>query len=137
MPKKVNTNNEATTASTMNATKIRDAMDLINRLLSEGHEVRIKPYYVHACTHIICDGVVIDSVDGAIIYPGYLNLTKAGTPARICALEDRGGFGAPHLKGVNSWRCCMTHIYNDHDRENCYNSDEGGEDRYLDASYEE
>lgn len=120
----------------MDATEIREAMGLINRLLSEGHEVRVKLYYVHACTHIICDGDVLDYVEGAIIYPGYLNLTKAGTPARICCLEDCGGFGDPHLKGVNSWRCCMTHTYNDHDRENWYDPDEGGEDRHLDASYE-
>ena len=121
----------------MNATEIRDAMGLINHLLSEEHEVRVKPDYSHACTHIRCDGDVIDSVEGAIIYPGYLNLTKAGTPARILCLEDCGGFGDPHLKGVNSWRCCMTHTYNDHDRENWGDPDEGGEDRYLDASYEE
>ena len=116
---------------------ISDAMALINHLLSEGHEVRLEENYVHACTHIICDGNVIDSVEGAIIYPGYLNITKAGTPARICSLEDCGGFWAPHLKGVNSWRCCMTDTYNEHDRENWYDHDEGGEDRYLDASYEE
>ena len=121
----------------MNTTEIRDVIDLINHLLSEGHEVRVNPSYVHACTSIICDGDAVDSVEGAIIYPGSLNLTKAGTPARICALEDCGGFGAPHLKGVNSWRCCMAYTYNDHDRENWYDPDEGGEDRYLDASFEE
>ena len=114
----------------------REAMGLINRLLCEGHEARIKTDYTNACTHIMCDGTVIASVAGAIIYPGYLNLTKAGTPARICCLEDCGGFGAPHLAGVNSWLCCMTHTYNDHDRENWYDPDEGGEDRHLDQSYE-
>ena len=121
----------------MNATEIRDVMGFINHLLSEGHEVRVKPYYVHACTHIICDGDVVDSVEGAIIYPGYLNLTKAGTPARICCLKDCGGFGAPHLKGINSWRCCMAHTYNDHDRENWFDIAEGSEDRYIDAYYED
>lgn len=129
MSKKVNTNKEAT--------EIRDAMDLINHLLSEWHEVRVDYKYAHGCTHILCDGGVIYTVERTIIYPGYLNLTKAGTPARICGFEDCGGFGNPHLKGVNSWRCCMTHTYNEHDRENWYDPDEGGEDRYLDASYEE
>lgn len=121
----------------MGTMETRRAMALINRLLSEGHEVRIKTCFEHACTHIICDGVVCDVIERAIIHPGYLNLTKAGTPARICCLEDCGGFGAPHMEGVNAWHCCMNHTYNEHDRENWDDTNEGGEDAYLDLMWEE
>lgn len=117
-------------------TDVREASGLINRLLHAGREVRIKVDYGSACTRILADGEIVAIFRRKIIYPGYLNLTKAGTPARICCLEDCGGFGAENLKGVNSWKCCMSHTYNDHDRENWYDPDEGGEDRHLDASYE-
>lgn len=118
-------------------TDARNALSLINRLLRAGREVRIKIDYDNACTRIFADDEIAAVLLRGIIYPGYLNLTKAGTPSRVICLEDCGGFGAPHLKGVNSWRCYMSHTYNDHDRENWYDPDEGNEDAGLDASYEE
>lgn len=115
---------------------IREPMELINRLLREGHEVRLKNDHSDMHTDILSDGEIVMRLERFMLYPGYLNLTKAGTPARICSLEDCGGFGREYIRDVESWRCCMSHTYNDYDRENWYDPDEGDEDRHLDASYE-
>lgn len=115
---------------------IREPMGLINRLLREGHEVRIKNDHSDMHTDILSDGEVVMRLERFMLYPGYLNLTKAGTPARICCLSDQGGFGREDIRDVESWRCMMSHTYNDHDRENWY-IDEHDEDAWLDQSYEE
>ena len=99
-------------------TDVRKVSDLINRLLHSGRAVRIEVSHSKACTRIVADGKIAAIFRRKIIYPGYLNLTKAGTPSRVLCLEDCGGFGDEHLKGVNSWRCCMSHTYNEHDNEN-------------------
>ena len=115
---------------------IREPMGLINRLLREGHEVRIKNDHSDMRTDILSDGEVVMRLERFMLYPGYLNLTKAGTPARICCLSDQGGFGREDIRDVESWRCEMSHTYNDHDRDN-WHIDEHDEDAWLDQSYEE
>ena len=99
-------------------TDVREASNFINRLLRAGREVRVEVSHRNACTRIFADGKIAAIFRHKIIYPGYLNLTKAGTPSRVLCLEDCGGFGDEHLKSVNSWRCCMSHTYNGHDNEN-------------------
>ena len=115
---------------------IREPMGLINRLLREGHEVRIKNDHSDMHTDILSDGEVVKRLERFMLYPGYLNLTKAGTPARVLCLRDQGGFGREDVRDVEAWRCEMSHTYNDHDRENWY-IDEHDEDAWLDQSYEE
>lgn len=115
---------------------ISEISGFINSLLNEGHEVRIKNDWNTYNTVIRSDGNVVAELSRIMLYPGYLNVTKAGTPSRIICLEDRGGFGREDIQDVETWLCCMSHTYNDHDRENWFNPDEGGEDRFLDQSYE-
>lgn len=115
---------------------IREPIGLINCLLHEGREVRIKNDYSDMHTDIISDGEVVMRLERFMLYPGYLNLTKAGTPARVCCLQDNGGFGREDVRDVEVWTCQMNHTYNDHDRENWYDPNEGGEDCHLDANIE-
>lgn len=117
-------------------TVIREPMGLINRLLCEGHEVRIQNDHSDMHTDILSDGEVVMTLKRFMLYPGYLNLTKAGTPSRVAHLSDCGGFGREDIRDVESWRCEMSDTYNDHDRENWY-TDEHDEDAWLDQSYEE
>ena len=116
---------------------IDQARRYINGLLSENSEVRLKQDYDHGCTIVICDGTAIATIDQTILYGGYLGLTAPGTPSRIMALEYTGTFGVPELHGILSYTCCMSHTYNDHDKVNWYDPDEGNEDAGLDASYED
>lgn len=116
---------------------IDQARHYINDLLSENSEVRLQQDYEHGCTSVICDGIAIATIDRVIIYGGYLGLTAPGTPSRVTALEYTGKFGAPQLQGILSYKCVMSDTYNDHDRVNWYDPDEGNEDAYLDASFED
>ncbi len=115
---------------------VHEALRLINSLLDEGHEVRIKLSWLLHKTHILKNGETVATLERTMLYPGYLNITKAGTPTRVLCVEDCGGFLAPGLEDVKAYQCCCSHRYNDYDRENWYDPDEGGEDRHLDQSYE-
>ena len=74
-----------------------------------------------------------------LLYPGYLHLCKPGTPARVIAIEDCGGFGAQHFQQAYAYRLCMNHTYNEHDED--YDDTplnyECNEDKYLDCSWED
>lgn len=81
----------------------------------------------------------IAALPHVLLYPGYLHLCKPGTPARVIAIEDCGGFGARHLAQAHAYRLCMNNRYNKHDED--YDADSQtdtiGEDSYLDLSWED
>lgn len=114
-----------------------EAMGLINRLLDAGHEVRIRTDWKNHGTIITSDDAVVETLERIILWPGYLNCTRAGTPARIDHLKKGGGFCREDLRDVEEWSPEMVNTYNEHDRENWYDEDEGGEDDWLDGSYEQ
>lgn len=78
----------------------------------------------------------IAALPHVLLYPGYLHLCKPGTPSRVIAIEDCGGFGARHMQQAHAYRLCMNHTYNEHD-DNADHSYERNEDAYLDCSWED
>lgn len=112
---------------------LKEFTGYINLHLSRAEEVRIKVDHLAGNTIVTVTDVDQDKqtlaiVERTIIYPGYLNLTKPGTPSRAIALEDCGGFGRPDLRDVQGYRVCMSHTYNEHDGPW---PEEGNEDYYL------
>ena len=83
----------------------------------------------------------IAALPRVLLYPGYLHLCKPGTPARVIAIEDCGGFGSSNMQQAHAYRLCMNHRYNAHDlndtSDDTATSYEGNEDRYLDCSWED
>lgn len=109
--------------------------ELVNGLLDDGREVRIKNDYDVIGTKVYADGVICATFLNIIIYPGYVNCTRAGTPARLTRFEDCGGFDNPRFMLAHAWRCCMSDEYNSYDGD--YKEGEGGEDAYLDLMWED
>ena len=81
----------------------------------------------------------IAALPHVLLYPGYLHLCKPGTPSRVIAIEDCGGFGSRNLQQAHAYRLCMNHRYNKHDEDydDTATNYEGNEDRYLDCSWED
>ena len=137
----------------MDDKQLQELMKTINRELDQGNLVRlVNDWNVPNGATIIQRIQPADSTSNAVqtieqiaalprvlLYPGYLHLCKPGTPARVIAIEDCGGFGAQHLQQAHAYRLCMSHRYNKHDED--YNdtdpSYEHNEDRYLDLSWED
>lgn len=134
--------------------QLQDLMHAINHELDQGNLVRLDniwdvPNGATIIYRIHPAGVLKNAVQTieqmtalphVLLYPGYLHLCKPGTPARVIAIEDCGGFGTQHLAQAHAYRLCMNHTYNKHD-EDCNDdadpSYEGNEDRYLDCSWED
>ena len=139
--------------------QLQELMKTINRELGQGNLVRLVndwnvPNGLTIIQRVIPTSKVAstDSTSNAVqtieqiaalphvlLYPGYLHLCKPGTPARVIAIEDCGGFGSPNMQQAHAYRLCMSHTYNKHDEDyddaNC--SYECNEDRYLDCSWED
>lgn len=132
--------------------QLQELMQTINRELDQGNLVRlVNDWNVPNGLTIVQRIRPADSTSNAaqtieqiaalphvLLYPGYLHLCKPGTPARVIAIEDCGGFGAQHLAQAHAYRLCMNHRYNKHDED--YDNEpsyEGNEDRYLDLSWED
>ena len=83
----------------------------------------------------------IAALPHVLLYPGYLHVCEPGTPSRVIAIEDCGGFGTRHLQQAHAYRLCMSHRYNAHDlvvtNNNATNNYECNEDAYLDCSWED
>ena len=135
--------------------QLQELMKTINRELGQGNLVRlVNNWDVPNGLTIVQRIRPADSTSNAVqtieqiaalphvlLYPGYLHLCKPGTPARVIAIEDCGGFGAQHLQQAHAYRLCMNHRYNEHDladtNNDATNSYEHNEDRYLDCSWED
>ena len=139
--------------------QLQELMKTINRELDQGNLVRlVNDWNVPNGATIIrrvipaSKGASADSTSNAaqtieqmaalphvLLYPGYLHLCKPGTPARVIAIEDCGGFGSRDLQQAHAYRLCMNHTYNEHDEDYDGASDsyEGNEDAYLDCSWED
>lgn len=130
--------------------QLQDLMQAINHELDQGNLVRlVNDWNVPNGLTIILRIRPADSTSNAaqtieqmaalphvLLYPGYLHMCKPGTPARVIAIEDCGGFGAQHLAQAHAYRLCMSHRYNKHDADT--SSDyERNEDAYLDCSWED
>lgn len=141
----------------------RELMKTINRELGQGNLVRLVNDWdvpngativqrVIPASRVASKGASADSTSNAVqtieqiaalphvlLYPGYLHLCKPGTPSRVIAIEDCGGFGAQHLQQAHAYRICMSHTYNKHDEDydDADTSYEGNEDAYLDPSWED
>ena len=137
----------------MNDRQLHELMKTINRELDQGNLVRlVNNWNVPNGLTIIQRIRPADSTSNAVqtieqiaalphvlLYPGYLHLCKPGTPSRVIAIEDCGGFGARHLQQAHAYRLCMSHRYNKHDEDydDATTSYEGNEDAYLDLSWED
>ena len=133
--------------------QLRELMKTINNELDQGNLVRlVNDWNVPNGLTIIQRIRPADSTSNAVqtieqiaalphvlLYPGYLHLCKPGTPSRVIAIEDCGGFGAQHLAQAHAYRLCMNHTYNEHDEDydNADHSYERNEDAYLDCSWED
>ena len=139
----------------MDDKQLRELMQTINSELDQGNLVRLaNDWNVPNGLTIIQRIRPTDSTANAaqtieqiaalphvLLYPGYLHLCKPGTPARVIAIEDCGGFGAQHLQQAHAYRLCMNHRYNAHDvddaSDDTTNNYEHNEDAYLDCSWED
>ena len=135
--------------------QLRELMHAINHELDQGNLVRlVNNWDVPNGLTIVQRIRPADSTSNAVqtieqiaalphvlLYPGYLHLCKPGTPARVIAIEDCGGFGERHLQQAHAYRLCMNHRYNAHDladaNNGAANNYEHNEDRYLDLSWED
>ena len=135
--------------------QLQELMKTINRELDQGNLVRlVNNWDVPNGLTIIQRIRPADSTSNAVqtieqiaalphvlLYPGYLHLCKPGTPARVIAIEDCGGFGARHMQQAHAYRLCMNHRYNAHDlddtSDDATTSYECNEDAYLDLSWED
>ena len=133
--------------------QLQELMKTINRELDQGNLVRlVNVWDVPNGLTIIQRIRPADSTSNAVqtieqiaalphvlLYPGYLHLCKPGTPSRVIAIEDCGGFGARHLQQAHAYRLCMSHRYNKHDDANndATSNCEHNEDQYLDLSWED
>ena len=138
----------------MDDKQLQELMKTINRELDQGNLVRlINDWNVPNGLTIIQRIRPADSTSNAVqtieqiaalphvlLYPGYLHLCKPGTPARVIAIEDCGGFDAQHLQQAHAYRLCLNHTYNAHDTDStddATTSYECNEDKYLDCSWED
>lgn len=87
-------------------------MRVINNALNSNTLVRIENDYKKAATRILVDGVIRVVLPRTILYPGYLNCTSIGTPARVVSLKSSGGFGKEGLEDVVSYSTEMSDRYN-------------------------
>ena len=132
--------------------QLQDLMHAINHELDQGNLVRLDndwdvPNGATIIYRICPAGVLKNAVQTieqmaalphVLLYPGYLHLCRPGTPSRVIAIEDCGGFGARHLQQAHAYRLCMNHRYNKHDVTNdATNNYECNEDSYLDCSWED
>ena len=143
-------------AGTVPTTKqLHELMQTINRELDQGNLVRlVNDWNVPNGLTIMQRIRPADSTSNAVqtieqiaalphvlLYPEYLHLCKPGTPSRVIAIEDCGGFGARHLQQAHAYRLCMNHRYNAHDLADANNDAtsnyEHSEDQYLDLSWED
>ena len=136
--------------------QLQELMKTINRELDQGNLVRlvnvwdvpngltiiqrIRPASKAASMGSTSNAVQtieqIAALPRVLLYPGYLHLCKPGTPSRVIAIEDCGGFGAQHMQQAHAYRLCMNHTYNKHDDDTDH-SYERDEDKYLDLSWED
>ena len=133
--------------------QLRELMKTINSELDQGNLVRlVNDWNVPNGATIIQRIRPADSTSNAaqtieqiaalprvLLYPGYLHLCKPGTPSRVIAIEDCGGFGSSNMQQAHAYRLCMNHTYNEHDEDYDANdlNYECNEDRYLDLSWED
>ena len=139
--------------------QLQELMKTINRELDQGNLVRLVNCWDVPNGLTIIQRVITASKDAStdstsnavqtieqiaalphvLLYPGYLHLCKPGTPARVIAIEDCGGFGSRDLQQAHAYRLCMNHTYNEHDEDydGASGSYEGNEDAYLDCSWED
>ena len=131
--------------------QLQELMKTINRELDQGNLVhlvnrwnvpngvtiiqRIRP--ANSTTKAVQTIEQIAALPHVLLYPGYLYLCKPGTPARVIAIMDCGGFGSPNMQQAHAYRLCMSHRYNTHDIsiDDLYH--EIDEDKYLDCSWED
>ena len=113
----------------MNDRQLQDLMKTINRELDQGNLVRlvnnwdvpngltiiqrIRP--ADSTSNEVQTIEQIAALPHVLLYPGYLHLCEPGTPARVIAIEDCGGFGERHLQQAHAYRLCMNHRGNTHD----------------------
>ena len=141
--------------------QLQELMKTINRELDQGNLVRLVnnwdvPNGATIIQRVIPSSkdVSADSTSNAVqtieqiaalphvlLYPGYLHLCKPGTPSRVIAIEDCGGFGSPNMQQAHAYRLCMNHRYNAHDLDDTSDDTslnyECNEDKYLDLSWED
>ena len=133
--------------------QLQELMQAINNELDQGNLVHLindwdTPNGLTIIQRIIPDANAAPTIEEmaalphVLLYPGYLHLCKPGTPSRVIAIEDCGGFGSRNLLQAHAYRLCMNHRYNQHDfppdgetdEANCYGFNE---DKYLDCSWED
>ncbi len=113
---------------------------VINTALEQGKQVRIENSFATKSTDIIINDPehkVTVTLKNIILYPGFVNCTRPGTPARITKIRDCGGFGAEGYENVKAYGINMSNDYNSHDM-----GDESepepyyGTDKYLEDGHE-
>ena len=115
---------------------MKDLLKLANKALAEGHLVRITNDHVKGSSQLLVDGELVWSRQDTIVYPGFLNCTKPGTPCRVLAVEQGLGFGAEHAKHWSDYTLCLSHTYNAHDFSNNDEDLYFGSDKYFEDGHE-
>ena len=106
--------------------------------LEAGQLCRVVNDYQLAATQLWLDGKLALIVEGCIVYPGFTNCTKAGTPCRVGYLKYEGGFGKAGWEDVQAYTIELSNKWNAYDWETTAELDEPyyGSDRWLEDGAE-
>ena len=112
-------------------------IDAANKALEQKKLVRIRTDYVNGTTILVADDVPIMTLQDVIVYPGFINCTKAGTPCRIEKATEGLGFGSYHARNWKDYNLTISNEYNSFDYEEYGEIDSYyGSDKYFEDGYE-
>lgn len=115
---------------------LRAFTDALARGLASGAVCRIVHDYELAATKLFINGKLAAELSRVMIWAGFVNCTKAGTPCRFKSVEFCGGFGREGWKDVKSYHIHLTNEDNDFDVDDVEDDDYYGSDAWLEDGAE-